>query len=134
MVSRFIMIEPKDGRPEPATCKQTTPFARDFQGQMPELVLRISIFSTSLSGPALAGVFPHIDPTFFKGEGSVALRSADEHDLAGRAGFKDLLVRPRRLGKWQFLANDGAQRAVFESCKKSGMDVRLFDGCNRRQH
>ena len=35
-------------------------------------------------------------------------RSADEDDLAGGSGFKDLFVRARRLGEWQFLADDGA--------------------------
>ena len=55
-----------------------------------------------------------------------APRSADEHDLAGRSGLKDLLVRARRLGEWQFLANYGAQGAVFETCKDPGVDVRLF--------
>ncbi len=36
-----------------------------------------------------------------------APRSADEHHLAGRSGLKDLLVRARRLGERQFLANYG---------------------------
>ena len=45
--------------------------------------------------------------------------SADEHDLAGRSGFKDLLVCARRVGEWQFLANHGAQGAVFETRQKS---------------
>ena len=52
--------------------------------------------------------------------------SADEHDLADRSGFKDLLVCARRVGERQFLANDGAQSAVFETGKNPGVDVRLF--------
>ena len=36
-----------------------------------------------------------------------AHRSAGEHDLAGRSWLKNLLVRARRLGKWQYLANNG---------------------------
>jgi hypothetical protein len=34
-------------------------------------------------------------------------RSAGEHDLAGRSWLKNLLVRARRIGKWQYLANSG---------------------------
>jgi hypothetical protein len=49
--------------------------------------------------------------------------SADEHDVVGRTGFKDLLVCARRVGEWQFLANDGAQGAVFEPGKNPGVDV-----------
>ena len=53
-----------------------------------------------------------------------------EHDLAGRSGLKDLLVRARCLGEWQFFANNGPQSAVFEACKEPGVDVRLFLRCN----
>jgi hypothetical protein len=41
-------------------------------------------------------------------------RSADEHDLAGRSGLEDFLVRARCVGEWQFLTNNGSQSAVFE--------------------
>src|SRR6201993_1421098 len=58
-----------------------------------------------------------------------AHRLADEHDLAGRPGLKDLLVRAPRLGEWQYLANNGPQSAVCETCKEPGVDVRLFDRC-----
>jgi hypothetical protein len=37
---------------------------------------------------------------------------------------------PRRLGEWQYLANNGPQSAVFEACKEPGVDVRLFRRCN----
>ena len=50
----------------------------------------------------------------------------DEHDLTSRSGLEDLLVRARCLGEWQFLANNGAQSAAFETCKEPGVDVRLF--------
>src|SRR5262249_11544046 len=43
---------------------------------------------------------------------------------------KDLFMRAGRLGEWQFLAHDGAQRAIFEPRNESGVDVRLFGGCN----
>jgi hypothetical protein len=59
--------------------------------------------------------------------------SADEHDLAGRSGFKDLLVCARRVGEWQFLANHGAQGSVFETGKNPGVDIRLFSRCNSLQ-
>ena len=39
-------------------------------------------------------------------------------------------MRTRHFGEWQFLADDGAQRAVFEACKEPGVDVRLFLRCN----
>jgi hypothetical protein len=52
--------------------------------------------------------------------------SANEHDLASRSGFKDLLVCPRRVGEWQFFANHGAQGSVFETGKNPGVDVRLL--------
>ena len=39
-------------------------------------------------------------------------------------------MRAGRLGEWQFLAHDGAQRAIFEPRNESGVDVRLFGGCN----
>ena len=42
------------------------------------------------------------------------------------SGFKDLFMRAGRLGEWQFLAHDGAQRAIFEPPNESGVDVRLF--------
>ena len=57
-------------------------------------------------------------------------RSADEHDLAGRSGLEDFLVRARCVGEWQFLTNNGSQSAVFEACKEPGVDVRLFLRCN----
>ena len=50
-----------------------------------------------------------------------AHRSTDERDLADRSGFEDLLVCARSFGEWQFLANDGAQSAVFEACKEPGV-------------
>src|SRR5215475_2878113 len=53
-----------------------------------------------------------------------------EHNLAGRSGLKDLLVRARGLGEWQYFANNGPQRAVFEPCKKSSVDVCLFGRCD----
>src|SRR5215471_1563793 len=56
--------------------------------------------------------------------------SADEHNLAAGSRFKDLFMRAGRLGEWQFLAHDGAQRAIFEPRNESGVDVRLFGGCN----
>src|SRR5215472_17179898 len=52
--------------------------------------------------------------------------SADKHDLASRSWLKNLLVRARRLGQRQFLANNGPQTAIFEACKEPGVDVRLF--------
>jgi len=39
-------------------------------------------------------------------------------------------MRAGRLGEWQFLAHDGVQRAIFEPRNESGVDVRLFGGCN----
>src|SRR5262249_29261200 len=54
--------------------------------------------------------------------------SADEHNLAAGSRFKDLFMRAGRLGEWQFLAHDGAQRAIFEPRNESGVDVRLFVG------
>jgi hypothetical protein len=56
----------------------------------------------------------------------VADRSANEHDLAGRSGFKNLLVRAGCFGEWQFLADDRAQSAVFEAGKDPGVNVCLF--------
>jgi hypothetical protein len=56
--------------------------------------------------------------------------SADEHNLAAGSRFKDLFMRAGRLGEWQLLAHDGAQRAIFEPRNESGVDVRLFGGCN----
>ena len=53
-----------------------------------------------------------------------------EHDLAGRSGLNDLLVRARGLGEWQYLANNGPQSAVFEACKEPGADVCLFGRCD----
>jgi len=37
-------------------------------------------------------------------------------------------VCARRVGEWQFLANDGAQGAVFETGKNPGVDVRFSVG------
>ena len=62
--------------------------------------------------------------------GHAAHRLADEHDLAGRSGLKDLLVCARGLGEWQYLANNGPQSAVFETGKEPGVDVHLFGRCN----
>jgi hypothetical protein len=46
--------------------------------------------------------------------------SEDEHDLAGRSGLKNLSVCASRFGEWQYLANNGAQSAVFEAHKAAG--------------
>jgi hypothetical protein len=35
-------------------------------------------------------------------------------------------MRAGRLGEWQFLAHDGAYRAIFEPRNESSMDFRLF--------
>ena len=39
-------------------------------------------------------------------------------------------MRAGRLDEWQFLAHHRAQRAIFEPSNESGVDVRLFGGCN----
>ena len=62
-----------------------------------------------------------------------AHRSADEHDLAGRSGLKNLSVCARCFGQWQYLADNGAQSAVFEACKEPGVNVRLLGRCNAPQ-
>src|SRR6185437_10985667 len=53
-------------------------------------------------------------------------RSADEHDLASRSRLNNFLVCTRGFDEWQLLANDGTQSAVFEPCKDTRVDVRLF--------
>jgi hypothetical protein len=56
--------------------------------------------------------------------------SADEHDLAGRSGLKNLSVRASRFDEWQYFANNGAQSTVFKAGKEPGMDLHLFGCCN----
>ena len=53
-----------------------------------------------------------------------------EHNLAGRSGLKDLLVRTRGCSEWQYLANNEPQSAVFETCNEPGVDVCLFGRCD----
>ena len=63
-------------------------------------------------------------------------RLADEDDLARGSGFKNFLVCARGFSEWHFLANDRAQRAVFEPRNKPGVDVCLFgrrDGPKRER-
>jgi hypothetical protein len=77
---------------------------------------------------------PKADIAHRKATGDCAAHgSADEHDLAGRSGLKNLSVRASCFGEWQYFANNGAQSAVFETCKEPGMDLRLFGRCNGPQ-
>jgi hypothetical protein len=42
-------------------------------------------------------------------------------------------VRAGCFSKWQFLANDGAQSAVFEAGKDPSMDISLLGRCDSPQ-